>query len=122
MSRKSDEKAVVDALVDEELDLRDLVERVKEVGSDAGDQIMAAVDKLIGKEVHGSISKQLLRQAFELIFVAHFIRLVHRAQKIADSNLAQQVAAIRKFGRPITEIAAVSDEDVKQRIMEKAVG
>lgn len=111
---------MVNTLVDEELDLRILVDKINEKGSSVGDHVMAMVNRLLGASHHGSLSKQLLRQAWTAVFMESFQSFLGQAVKQTDQNLRQQVAAIKKFGKPITEIEAVVDEDVKQRISEKA--
>jgi hypothetical protein len=120
VARKADEKAVVNAIVDEEIDLRDLVDRIKDEGSVAADQIMAMAKKLIGQP--GILPKHLLREAWNAVFIARYVRIVNKLQEHTEQHLKEQIAVIKKFGRPITEIAAVVDEDVKERLMEKKLG
>lgn len=120
MARKADEKAVVNAIVDEEIDLQALVEKIKGEGEVATDQIMAATKRLIGAP--GILPKHLLRELWNAVFIARYVRIVHQLQRHTEQHLKEQIAAIRKFGRPITEIEAVVNEDVKQRIAEKALG
>lgn len=122
MARPSNHKAVVDTLVDEELDLRNLVEKVNGKSQAVADHIMAMVARLFGPQSHRHVSKQLLRQAWDTVFLEAFVQFVHEGQRHVDQNLRQQIAAIRKLGGPVTEIAAVTNEDVKARETEKAIG
>lgn len=118
--RKSEQKEVVNAIVDAELELRELVERIKGEGEAATVQVMAMVRRLL--RLPGVLPKQMLRQVWRLAFLARYTRIAEQLRKQADRNLEREVKAIRKFGRPLTEIEAIVDEDVKERISEKALG
>lgn len=124
MARPPEHSGVIAALIDEELDTQKLLATVAAGGETATERLMLMVKRTIEAAASGGINKvaalRTIRMGFVGIVLLEYLNAVHEIATMTDSNVARQMGEIKKFGKPLKEIAAIRDEDVKARVTELA--
>lgn len=120
MPRPADHKAVVDTFIDEELDTQKLTERTGSAAVQMADRMMSIVKKALAAGVQPDELKRLLREAWIALFFNTYVAFAEDVMSLTDANVVNQIAAIKKFGKPLDQLSAIIDEDVKARAAEKA--
>lgn len=123
MPHKPEHKGVINALIDHELDVQQLVEQVSKEAPSAAKQLTAVTKRVFALRAQGKVNaqraKQLLRDARKAILLAHFAGHVHELKKSTDAAVDRQLAEIRKLGRPVRELAPIQDADKLARAGER---
>lgn len=124
MPHAPDHKAVVDSIIDHDLDVRRLVDQVVKGGADtAAKQLIAVARKVFDLRLSGKLgaeaAKKLLRDARKAVLLAQFSKHAGEIQQVVDRNMDAQISAVRKLGRPLRELAPVRKADVLARELEK---
>lgn len=124
MPHKPEHKGVVDALIDHELDVQQLVDDVvKTSAPTAAKQLTEVTKRIFALRAQGKVNvaqaKQLLRDARKAILLAQFSRHVHDIKKTTDAAVDRQLGEIRKLGRPVAELGAINDADKMARAAER---
>lgn len=123
MARTPEHKDVVDTIIDHDLDVKRLVEQVTAEADTAAKQLTAAAKRIFDLRLKGKLgaeaAKKLLRDARKAILLAHFANHVGELKKTVDANMDRQIAAVKKLGRPVRELAPVRKADLLAREIEK---
>lgn len=124
MPQKPEHKEVVDTIIDHDLDVRRLIDQVVKEGADtAAKQLIAAARKIFALRLSGKLgaeaAKKLLRDARKAVLLAQFSKHAGEIQQTVDKNMTAQIAAVRKLGKPLRELAPVRKADVLARELEK---
>lgn len=124
MARETEQKAVVDAIIDEQLDAKALAEEAYKNGVEASDRIIAMARVIVRAVVRGQLTpakaRARLREALAHLLLLEYAQLVNRMATQTDEHLREQAREIRKYGKALSTIAMIRNVEMKARANERA--
>ncbi len=124
MARTPEEKAVVDSIIDEGIDAQDLIDAAVKRAPDITKRMMIVAKNVTTMRAKGKLTadraKALLREAYVLLMKTAHAEQLPSIVKHADAHAEKQIAAVKKFGKPLKQVQAIRDLDAKERANERA--
>lgn len=124
-TRTPDQKGVVDAIIDEQIDVKALAQEAYDAGVTESSRVMA-----MARKVHAMVTgpqrldpqraKDLLREGLVAITLIEYAKLAGKVQALSDQHTASQKAEFKKYGKPLATVGMVRNVEIKARENEKA--
>lgn len=122
--RPPNHKAVIDAILEEELFAKKVTEKATATAEHGKKAIVAGIKKAIDARHSGKMNVQAAKNAVMMLFVGNvlmdYITSVHEIFDKMGPIVEKQLQEIRSFGKPLKELAMISDIDIAAREAEKA--
>lgn len=116
-------KKVLDAIVDEQLDAAALAEEAYKAGEDVGPRLVEAARRVLTARRQGKVTaqraKELLRQTFVVLVLDKYTDLAGKVQDLEDKAMAEQAAAVKEYGKPLSTLPVIRNADIKARDNER---
>jgi len=119
-----EQKGVVDAIIDEQIDAKALAAEAHEAGIALSDRLVSMARKVHARVMAGVIiaaqGKALMREGYISLVLLEYARLAIEVQDKTDEHLKAQAEEIAKYGKPLNTIPAIRNPDIQAREAEKA--
>lgn len=123
MPHAPEHQEIVNAIIDQELEVAKLVKDASEASSTTKGRLKQLARHMVEMRARGASVENLKAtfvKAFMLLGLLEYTANVHEIKRIVDANLEAQLEAIKKYGKPLHTIAPIHSADIKRRAMEKA--
>lgn len=124
MAHKPEHKALVDSLIDEQIDAKRLVAQAEKGSPNITRKMMSVARQLVELGKKGKIQPKQARalwwESWKLLTLADHVQNLGDIQQSVDSHLDAQLKQAQSLNRPLREVGAIRNADIKARENEKA--
>lgn len=125
MPHNPEHKALVDSIIDQEIDtanfVKEVVERYPKSGTAA--LMKAAMRRIVAMRLSNKITveraKELMREAFRGFALFEYVNKVERIRDLVDKHVEEQHKQIAAHGKSLRSVGAIRNADIKNRELER---
>lgn len=122
--RNPEHKGLIDSIIDQEIEAAELVNKISGRAAGLVPRLSAVARALVKLRINGKITEEQARakwgQEYTDQLLADYAEIAPQAVALVDKHLPNQVKEIEKLDRPLGEVGAIRNIDIKARAVEKA--
>ena len=123
MSRPAAHKELVDAIIDSEVDAKEIADRAAELGGTLGQRLNTVMVAVLKARADGKVSAQrareLFMEAYRALSLSGFTKVAQDVKDHAQDSTDRLIKAAEALGPEVHKVEAVRDADKLARAAEK---
>jgi hypothetical protein len=123
-TRPPEHKPLIDAIIDAELEAKQMVEAIIKGADGTRARMRMFTRQLVALrmagKVNGEQATQMLARGIRDLLLAEYAQHVGTIVAAADAQHEREMQAIKQLGKPLKEVGAIRNADIKARELERA--